>query len=115
MVAGLAALLLRGLHLAIDSLALRYPRARLQLAQSYPAIRLLIWTATIIFIVLVVVSPPDNVIFAMLGTLGLAVGLAAQDGIRNLIAGVVMIFNPPFRTGDMIGSVATMARSCAST
>lgn len=101
-VAGLAALLLRGLHLAIDSLALRYPRARLQLAQSYPAIRLLIWTATIIFIVLVVVSPPDSVIFAMLGTLGLAVGLAAQDGIRNLIAGVVMIFNPPFRTGDMI-------------
>ncbi|HQZ03582.1 MAG TPA: mechanosensitive ion channel [Thauera sp.] len=101
-VMGVAGLLLRGLHLTINALAVRYPRARLQLAQSYPAIRLLIWTTTIVFIVLVIVRPPDSVIFAMLGTLALAVGLAAQDGIRNLISGVVMIFNPPFRTGDMI-------------
>ncbi len=101
-VVALAALFIRGVRFALDSLAKRYPRARLQLAQSYPAIRLLVWTITIVFIVLVTVRPPDSVIFAMLGSLGLAVGLAAQDGIRNLIAGVVMIFNPPFRTGDMI-------------
>jgi len=36
------------------------------------------------------------------GAIGLAVGLAPQDGIRNLLAGVMMIFNPPFRVGDMV-------------
>ncbi|MCB1962917.1 MAG: mechanosensitive ion channel [Rhodocyclaceae bacterium] len=101
-VVALAALLIRGVRFMLDTLAERYPRARLQLGQSYPAIRLLVWTATVVFIVLVIVRPPDTVIFAMLGSLSLALGLAAQDGIRNLIAGVVMIFNPPFRTGDMI-------------
>jgi small-conductance mechanosensitive channel len=38
----------------------------------------------------------------VLGSLGLAIGLAAQGGVRNLIAGVMMIFNPPFRVGDMV-------------
>lgn len=97
-----AALLVRGVRFALDTLAERYPRARLQLTQGFPAIRLLIWVATIVFIAMVIVRPPDSVMFALLGSLSLAVGLAAQDGIRNLIAGVVMIFNPPFRTGDMI-------------
>lgn len=98
----IAALLVRGVHLLLSHLGKRYPRYRLQLTQGYPAIRLLIWVATLAVIVLGIVGPPDSVIFTILGSVALAVGLAAQDGIRNLIAGVVMIFNPPFRTGDMI-------------
>ncbi|MEZ5609880.1 MAG: hypothetical protein R3E45_05475 [Rhodocyclaceae bacterium] len=70
-----AALLVRGVRFALDTLAERYPRARLQLAQGYPAIRLLIWVATIVFIAMVIVRPPDSVTFALLGSLS----LAAQD------------------------------------
>ena len=36
-------------------------------------------------------------------SIGLAVGLGAQDLIRNLIAGVLMLFERPFLVGDMIG------------
>ncbi|MBX3648861.1 MAG: mechanosensitive ion channel [Rhodocyclaceae bacterium] len=46
--------------------------------------------------------PPAGAGSAALGAVGLAVGLGAQDGIRNLLAGVMMIFNPPFRIGDMV-------------
>lgn len=99
---GGATLLVHGLRLLLDRLALAYPRYRLQLAQGYPAMRLLIWVATLAVLVLGVINPPDRIIFALLGSAGLAVGLAAQDGIRNLLAGVIMIFNPPFRIGDMI-------------
>lgn len=95
-------LLLRGASKGITYLVEKTPRYRFQLGQSFPVVRLLAWLLVIIYIVFGILEPPDSVLYATLGSVGLAIGLAAQDGIRNLLAGVMIIFNPPFRVGDMI-------------
>ncbi len=95
-------LLLHGLKSAIKRLALRFPRHRLRIQQTYPVLRLLAWVAALVYIIFVIIAPPQGVMYALLGSIGLAMGLAAQDGIRNLLAGTMMLFNPPFRVGDMI-------------
>jgi len=80
----------------------RFPRYRLQMGQLYPVIRIIIWSLATAYIIFGIINPPQTIVFAVLGSLGLAIGLAAQGGVRNLLAGVMMIFNPPFRVGDMV-------------
>lgn len=43
-----------------------------------------------------------SVLIASLGVLGLAVSLAAQDSLANLISGVLIALDQPFRVGDRI-------------
>lgn len=98
----LAWLFIHALQVGMAQLASRFPRYRLQIAQGYPVLRILAWALAVAYVTLGIIHPPESVIFAALGAVGLAVGLGAQDGIRNLLAGVMMIFNPPFRIGDMV-------------
>ncbi|MBT8123094.1 MAG: mechanosensitive ion channel family protein [Gammaproteobacteria bacterium] len=102
LVVAFAWLLLRVLHAGLQQLIKRFPRYRLQLGQMYPVLRIFTWFLVIAYIIFSVIKPPQTIVFAVLGSLGLAVGLAAQGGVRNLLAGVMMIFNPPFRVGDMV-------------
>ena len=102
MVVIVAWLMLRIFHAGLQQLIERFPRHRLQMGQVFPVIRIVIWFLAIAYIVFGIIKPPQTIVFAVLGSLGLAVGLAAQGGVRNLLAGVMMIFNPPFRVGDMV-------------
>jgi small conductance mechanosensitive channel len=102
MVVAFAWVLLRVLHAGLQQLIQHFPRYRLQMGQVFPVIRIFIWSLAIAYIVFGVIRPPQSIVFAVLGSLGLAIGLAAQGGVRNLLAGVMMIFNPPFRVGDMV-------------
>jgi small-conductance mechanosensitive channel len=101
-VLALAWLVLRILHGTLQQLIERFPRYRLQMGQIYPVMRIFIWFLAIAYIIFGVIKPEQAIVFAVLGSLGLAIGLAAQGGVRNLLAGVMMIFNPPFRVGDMV-------------
>ena len=98
----LAWLALRVVHLGLQQLIQRFPRYRLQMGQVFPVIRIFTWFLVTAFIVFGIIKPPQTIVFAVLGSLGLAIGLAAQGGVRNLLAGVMMMFNPPFRVGDMV-------------
>jgi small-conductance mechanosensitive channel len=102
LVLAFAWLALRIVHLGLQQLIQRFPRYRLQMGQIFPVIRIFAWFLAIAFIIFGIIRPPQTIVFAVLGSLGLAIGLAAQGGVRNLLAGVMMIFNPPFRVGDMV-------------
>lgn len=95
-------MLLHIIRFGLQHLIQRFPRYRLQMGQVFPVIRIIIWFLCIVYIIFGIIQPPQAIVFAVLGSLGLAVGLAAQGGVRNLLAGVMMIFNPPFRVGDMV-------------
>ncbi len=90
------------LQLASQRLSERLNRYRLQINRLYPVIRLTVWTLAIAYILLGVFKPPTNVILAVLASAGIALGLGAQDIIRNVFAGIVMVFNRPFHIGDMV-------------
>ena len=96
--ATLSFLLQRGL----DQLSQRFARFRIQIGRIFPVARLAIWVLTVVIIVFVVLDLPEHVILPLTASVGIAVGLAAQDLIKNLLAGIVMVFIRPFRLGDMV-------------
>ena len=56
-------------------------------------------------------------IITVLGTCGVAIGLALKDSLSNLASGVLIIYNKPFKKGDYIetpevaGTVDTINRT----
>ena len=80
----------------------RFGRFRMQITGMVPMVRLLVWATATYLIVVDVFQPPQGQLLALLASIGLAVGLAAQDVIRNLISGLVILFERPFRVGDMV-------------
>ena len=81
----------------------RFTKLRLVISTAHPIIRICSWLAVILLIIFVVFKPPLNTLLTISASIGLAVGLGAQDMIRNLIAGVLMLFERPFLVGDIIG------------
>lgn len=90
------------LRLGAERLQKKLGRHRLLIASVFPVLRLLIWIAVVVFIIFAVFNPPVNTLIAISASVGLALGLGAQDLIKNVIAGILILFDRPFRVGDMI-------------
>jgi small conductance mechanosensitive channel len=52
--------------------------------------------------VLDIVGVPLSALVAFFGVVGLAISLALQDILKNLVAGLYLLFERPFRLGDLI-------------
>jgi len=100
--AGMTWAFLTALKFAAEILADKFVRYRLFISSAYPVIRLLTWGGALLFMIFVIFNPPINTLIAISASLGLAIGLGAQDLIKNIIAGVVILIDRPFRVGDMI-------------
>ncbi len=88
---------------AIPRLADRLPgRMRLLLLPSVPVIRLAILVTTILLVIPQVINPTFESLVALLGAAGLAIGFAFRDYLSSLIAGIVTIYERPYRPGDWI-------------
>jgi len=58
------------------------------------------------FIIEGIIDPPVETLFAMLASIGLAIGFASQDILKNFFGGFMIILDRPFQVGDkiMLGS-----------
>ena len=56
----------------------------------------------LIILVINIVGTKTVSIAALIGSVGLAVGLAVKDNLANFAGGVMLLFNKPFRGGDYI-------------
>jgi small conductance mechanosensitive channel len=65
-------------------------------------LRLVIIFAAIVLIVPIIVEPSFENLFALMGALGIVLGFAFKDYISSLIAGIVTLFEMPYRPGDWI-------------
>lgn len=77
-------------------------RFRLFVRQSLP-----IWRATIIFTSIIIlvwlfVRVSGSNLFAIAGTISVALGFAFKDYISSIIAGIVALFETPYRVGDRV-------------
>lgn len=77
-------------------------KPRLYLLASVPLLRLVIIVATVILVVPILVKPSFENMVAIFGALALALGFAFKDYANSLIAGIVTLYEMPYRPGDWI-------------
>ncbi|WP_372964397.1 mechanosensitive ion channel family protein [Marinobacter sp.] len=77
-------------------------KPRLYLLALVPLLRLLIIILTAIIVVPILVEPSFENMVAIFGALGLALGFAFKDYANSLIAGIVTLYEMPYRPGDWI-------------
>lgn len=99
----LAYLLLTGIQSLANWLSEQVPRQfRLTIKQSIPFLKGLILLGLIAYVVRLFVNVSEQNLLALTGTLAVAVGFAFKDYITSIIAGVVALFEAPYRVGDRI-------------
>jgi small-conductance mechanosensitive channel len=86
----------------LDKLSEKSTRYRIGLKGVIPIFRILSWTAVISIIVGVIFAPPVESLVVVTGSLGIAIGLASQDIIKNIFGGIITLFDRPFQVGDKV-------------
>lgn len=77
-------------------------KPRLYLLASVPLLRLVIIIATVVMVVPVLIKPSFENMIAIFGALALALGFAFKEYANSLIAGIVTLYEMPYRPGDWI-------------
>ncbi|WP_320819690.1 mechanosensitive ion channel family protein [Thalassolituus sp.] len=49
-----------------------------------------------------VLQPPQELLFAAAGSIAVALGFALKDVVASLVAGILLLFDRPFRVGDRV-------------
>lgn len=77
-------------------------RFRLYLLPSVPILRLILIIAAIVLIVPLLIKPSLQNFITILGVVGIGIGFAFKDYVSSIIAGVVTIYETPYRPGDWV-------------
>lgn len=88
--------------LVLDNLSERFTSYRLGIKRLVPVVRLVIWAFAIYIIIVGIIAPPLSTIITVLASVGIAVGFAAQDILKNIFGGFIIIMDRPFQVGDKI-------------
>ena len=67
-----------------------------------PLLRLSIIVGSLVLIVPQIIEPTVANMVALLGALGLVLGFGLKDYVSSLIAGIVALYEIPYRPGDWI-------------
>jgi small-conductance mechanosensitive channel len=86
----------------IDLFAERSTTYRITLKGIAPIVRITGWVIIIYILVAGIFKPPVSTIIAVTASVGIAVGFAAQDIIKNIFGGIMILFDRPFQVGDKI-------------
>ena len=86
----------------LENLSEQFTSYRLGIKRMVPVVRLVIWTFAIYIIIAGIINPPLSTIITVLASVGIAVGFAAQDILKNIFGGFIIIMDRPFQVGDKI-------------
>lgn len=78
------------------------PRFSYYLLPMIPIFRLLITGITLLLLVPTIVKPTMQNFIAFFGAVGLALGFAFKDFASSLIAGIIAVYEQPYRVGDRV-------------
>jgi len=97
----LAWICIRWLSGFFDGLSRRSTRSRFLMKWIEPVLRITIW-----FVALILCSnflaPSRETFLATIASFGIALGLGAQDLIKNLVGGLVVLGDRPYQLGDRV-------------
>lgn len=86
----------------LETLAERSAQRRLLIKKLIPAVRLVVWVIVVYLVIAVVFGISQEKLFAASAALGVAIGFAAQDILKNIFGGVIILLDQPFQAGDKI-------------
>lgn len=86
----------------LEMAAERITRFRITLKSLIPVARIVIWTSVIALIIKGVFDPPLEMLLTAGASIAIAVGLAIQDLLKNVVGGIILLFDRPFQVGDKI-------------
>ena len=86
----------------LEYLAEKSARHRISYKGTIPIVRLLGWAFIFYIVIAVIIQLPFETIIAVSASLAIAIGLAAQDLVKNVIGGIMILFDRPFQVGDKI-------------
>lgn len=75
---------------------------RLRIKQFQPFVRTLVMTVTVIMLMNLFLNLSRENVLAVTGTVAVALGFAFKDYASSVIAGIVGLFEAPYRVGDRI-------------
>lgn len=85
-----------------ERLAERFRRHRLRLKLVDRLLRLALWLLAVYVAIIGVLQPEQGLLVGLVAGSAVALGLGAQDLIRDLLAGLTMTLERPFQEGDKI-------------
>jgi len=94
--------LIRGVTWILDQLSERSAKRRLFFKGLVPIVRILLWLFAGYLIVRGIFRVDAQGVVAGAAAIGVAVGFAAQDLLKNLFGGIILVFDQPFQVGDKI-------------
>jgi small-conductance mechanosensitive channel len=95
-------LIIRLLIGLLNRISGRYNRYEFTIKRIIPIFRIFAWVFIIYIIVVGIFNPPAATMLAFFASVGVAVGFAAQDLLKNVFGGLVVMFDRPFQIGDKI-------------
>jgi small-conductance mechanosensitive channel len=85
----------------LELLSLRGPKARFVVKWMEPVLRIGLWFLAG-FTAFDLLSPSRETFIAAIGSVAIAIGLGAQDLIKNLVGGLVVVADRPYQLGDRV-------------
>jgi MscS family membrane protein len=90
------------ISIILQSFAERSTKYRISIKGLIPIIKIIGWAFTFFIIVAGIFQPPIATILTVTASVGIAVGFAAQDIIKNIFGGIMILFDRPFVVGDKV-------------
>lgn len=86
----------------LTNMSERFQNYRLIIKRIIPVFKVLSWSLGLYFVIAGVLQPPLETIITVSASIGIAVGFASQDILRNIFGGIMIILDRPFQVGDKI-------------
>ena len=86
----------------LEIFAERSTSYRITIKGVIPVVRIFGWMIIIYIVIAGIFRPPVSTVIAVTASVGIAVGFAAQDILKNIFGGIMILFDRPFQVGDKI-------------
>ena len=86
----------------LDNISEKSAKYRLFTKRLVPVVRITIWSFSLYIIIAGIINPPFETVLTVTASIGIAVGFASQDILRNVFGGFIIILDRPFQVGDKI-------------
>ncbi|QOD62472.1 mechanosensitive ion channel [Polaribacter haliotis] len=86
----------------LERYAEKFTNQRIAIKGIIPVVKIFGWIFIIVLIIVAIFQPPAATLIAVSASLGIAVGFASQDIIKNIFGGIIILLDRPFTVGDKI-------------